>query len=319
MRCTIWATTTLLCWTMGSIFPSTSFGGEREDISTCMTSAEATKRIASCTTVLRRGAVDKATRREAYLRRGEAHLELDDNQSAIADFSRVLRTNPADIDALFSRSTAYANIHQRPKALADLDAVIRIEPSNGDAFNSRGIVRFDMGEYREAVSDYSRAIALEPQSSVAYYNRGNAFRALNDLSAAAQDYRSAFGLEPDLVDNRVSACWLHAIAGESQAAISECDLAAAVEPDYAVVHDLRGFALFQQNDLIGARASAIRALALSPFSGSAHYTLGMIEEAEGNAEVASRHFQSATLFSFKWQQLEFQQTHAKFRRRPSAR
>ena len=111
---------------------------------------------------------------EAYslLARGLLHSRLGDDRRAAEDFSRAIKLEPDNTEALENRPAARDALGERQLAREDYGAVIRLEPDNAVALYTRGACLAQLGDLARAFADFERAIALETGDPVAYFNRG---------------------------------------------------------------------------------------------------------------------------------------------------
>ena len=75
---------------------------------------------------------------QAYLDRGNSHLQKGNWDQAIADFSRALELAPKSDDAYFGRGRAYAFKRDLDRALADYSQALELNPKLAEAYDNRG-------------------------------------------------------------------------------------------------------------------------------------------------------------------------------------
>ncbi len=80
----------------------------------------------------------------------------------------ALGEDPADKDALISRSQASAALGDFARGYADADAVLRRAPREGGAWTARAAASYGLGNYLQAAEDARRALALDPNDKTAY-------------------------------------------------------------------------------------------------------------------------------------------------------
>ncbi len=93
---------------------------------------------------------------------------------AIIHFSTVIKINPQDPNAWYSRAIFKEELHMSKAARQDYDKAIELAPDFVDAIVNRAANKDEAGEYDEAISDYNRSILLDDTNDMAYFNRGNA-------------------------------------------------------------------------------------------------------------------------------------------------
>jgi len=98
--------------------------------------------------------------------RGAAYLELDQQDRALVDFNKVLRTRPLDRHALSNRAIILAGREQYEQAIRDSTAAIM--QSSRDKINldllhlTRGVAYLLANKPSEARTDFERSIKIKP-------------------------------------------------------------------------------------------------------------------------------------------------------------
>lgn len=131
---------------------------------------------------------------EAYLERGNAYQNLNQNEQALADWSRAVDHDPSLAPAYIARATFYRRSGQLAKAIPDLDIAIGLAPSV-DAYFQRGQVYAEMGQYQKGIEDYDRAILERREAPYVYLARSVAKRALGDEEGFHADQAKAAALQ----------------------------------------------------------------------------------------------------------------------------
>jgi two-component system chemotaxis response regulator CheY len=133
---------------------------------------------------------------------GIACKEAERYDEAIVLFTEALELcTEADqklyCDALFERGVAYVIKEENDSAIADLTKVSQIDPKNHGAYYLRGLAHDSKGNYGIAIACYNKAIQLEPNEADYYKSRGNAYSSKGNSNAAIADFTKALQLEPD--------------------------------------------------------------------------------------------------------------------------
>jgi len=95
---------------------------------------------------------------------------------AIADLDRVLKADPARLDALIYRASAYREQGRLDPALADIEAALKLSPDSVPALLERGNIRDLRGDLDGARQDWVRVATLAPGSADAAAARANIAR-----------------------------------------------------------------------------------------------------------------------------------------------
>jgi len=122
---------------------------------------------------------------------------------AIINFSTVIKINPKDPNAWYSRAIAKEELHTWKAARRDYDKAIELAPEFVDAIVNRAANKDESREYDEAIEDYSKAIQLEPTNAMAYFNRGNSKFNKGDNEDACKDWKKAKELGADYAQKRI--------------------------------------------------------------------------------------------------------------------
>jgi tetratricopeptide (TPR) repeat protein len=162
-----------------------------DDLKSCADSTiPGNERIFACTRVVESGGDAKW----ALVSRGNAYFDAGDRDSAIANYTQAIRTDPKYATAINNRAYAYMALDDLDKALADSKKAIQLAPKDPSFFDTRGAIYLKMGALDRAIGDFDQAIRLDPQYPGAFTRRGLAYEAKNDLARARSDYQAALAL-----------------------------------------------------------------------------------------------------------------------------
>ncbi len=129
--------------------------------------------------------------KEAYYKRGLAHLKQGQNEQALADLQEAIALDPAFLDALYALANAYFKLKSYEQAIASYSQLIAQDASFGNALYRRGRCYFILKEFANAIKDFREAIALNPELADAYYYRGLAHSELQETATATADLQQA--------------------------------------------------------------------------------------------------------------------------------
>ncbi len=90
----------------------------------------------------------------AYVSRGECRAAQDQHDAAIADFDRALAADPTALAALHARARERFKAGRVPESIADFDRVIELDPSHKNECWERGLSRYFAGRFREAQASF---------------------------------------------------------------------------------------------------------------------------------------------------------------------
>lgn len=110
-----------------------------------------------------------ATGPEYYFGRARAYLQLEKNNEAIADYTKVIQlkgssaTVARNLPLVYhNRGLCYGLIAKNALAIADLTSAIKLRPDYASAYKVRGLVYKRMGNARLANADLQTAERLQP-------------------------------------------------------------------------------------------------------------------------------------------------------------
>jgi protein O-GlcNAc transferase len=201
-------------------------------------------------------------------------------------YQEILRTQPAQFDALQLLATLNAQRRNFAVAAELFERALSIQPNHSGSLNNRGIALFELHRYMEALGSFNRAVGIKPDFADALNNRGNTLRALARYAEALESYEVALRYEPGnatVLGNRGIA--LQSLKRNVEA-VASYDRSLAIKPDNAEALNNRGVALLDLGRLDDAMASFDRALALKP-----QYVEALNNR--GNALRAERRFDEA--------------------------
>jgi tetratricopeptide (TPR) repeat protein len=212
------------------------------------------QRIASCTALIQSGEESANDLVGDFVNRGNARLDREEYDRAIADYDEVLKHQPANAIVWYDRGTAYRLKKDYDKAIADYGRAIALNPRYEDAFVNRGAAHAANGETDRAIADYTTALLLDPSDVAAYRGRGDAYVDKDDLKLARQDYDEALRRAPADADTYRSRGYLHFYAGDFPAAAADLARVVAAQPDdvYAL---LWAYLAAARTDAAGAHAA----------------------------------------------------------------
>ncbi|CCI02913.1 tetratricopeptide repeat protein [Microcystis aeruginosa] len=200
---------------------------------------------------------DKVPHARAFLKRGYAHLRLNNNQGAIQDYNQAIYLQPQDAKAYVYRGLMRANKYQEyAGALEDFTAAVARNRHDAAAHYHRGLVLYKLGRYQEAVDNYNNALAQDDRiNTPSFTSRSVCSENIRESADRNYFYDSR---EPDFRPNYNVSC--HAQArGDAYFALKNF---AAAERDYttyivAYPNDPEGYhkranARFEKGDKQGA-------------------------------------------------------------------
>ena len=132
----------------------------------------------------------------AYGERADVYLAIGDAQKAVDDYGAYIRLNP-DWKRFYGRGLAHLQLNNLDAIIDDFSETIKRAPSESTAWTGRGEARQRNGEVDLAIADFDRAIALDPTDPDSWFDRGIAYSDKGDPDHAIADYSQAISLKSD--------------------------------------------------------------------------------------------------------------------------
>ena len=203
----------------------------------------------------------------AYTKRCAAYRSKGQHDLAMADCSKAIEIDPRAMQALYIRGAEYEGMGDLDRAQADYDSVIAINPSNFDALNRRAWIHVRKKQYDQAIADLTQAAES------------------NDDGTASSDTALT---RITIFGNR---CWVRALAGQFDDALSDCNAALAQEISVGLLDD-RGFLYFRMGQFDKAIGQYNAALRVEPQSAQSLLARGLAElknkqRPKGDADIAA--------------------------------
>lgn len=126
----------------------------------------------------------------------ELASDAEDPQAIIDAASRLLASDPENVEAYFRRGVAYAQDGNMEASLEDFNKVIELSPDDPSAYFNRAIIQQSLGNYAPAVGDLTKVIELAPNNPGAYYLRGQIYVSQQNLEGARDDFSRVIQLAP---------------------------------------------------------------------------------------------------------------------------
>lgn len=114
-----------------------------------------------------------------------------DPQKAIEYLDEAIKRMPALAEAYNIRGNADVDLGQNQRAIEDYNEAIRLKPNYSHAYYNRGYTYSKLGQYPQAIEDYNEAIRLKLENVSVYYNRGRAYFTQGNKELGCTDAQKA--------------------------------------------------------------------------------------------------------------------------------
>jgi tetratricopeptide (TPR) repeat protein len=145
--------------------------------------------------------IDSSKNAMAYNNRGALFFYSGDNnnEKALADYSRSIKIDPKDEYAFYNRGIVYLNLMQYQNAIDDLSTSIKLKHKQNKAYYDRGVSYYNIDEYKKAAKDFSKALKynniIDPFEKLdegeIYYWRGECYEMIGKRKEAQKDKNRA--------------------------------------------------------------------------------------------------------------------------------
>ncbi|HWB58197.1 MAG TPA: tetratricopeptide repeat protein, partial [Chthoniobacteraceae bacterium] len=227
----------------------------------------------------------------ARLARARAYANSGDKDKAIADYTELLRRQPANPDLLEARHALYKASGDDAKAAADHTEAIRIMFSPDATVDSewahlKAAEAERTGDMQMALAAWSAVIKNNPDSLNARLARGGDYLTAGDADKAIADFTEALRLDT----NNINAMQFRGDAfmrkGDFAKAAEDYSALIAAQPGSNAARDFRAAAYLKSGDADKALADAEQALALVAGDKEAGVLRGSALAAKGSYDKA---------------------------------
>ena len=212
---------------------------------------------------------------------------------AEAACNAILKTNPADADALQLLGLILSQTGRAAKAIELITEATKLRPAEAAFHVNLGLVLASDGRFDEAVAACRQAVAANPKLPQARLGLANALQCAGNTKAAVAEYEQLLASGFDSPDARQNLGLALAAEGRYEQAVEHYRFVLARNPRMLAAMVNLGAALAALGDLYEAIAWLGRALAIDPKSAEAHDTLAAALKDAGDMPAAMRHFDAA--------------------------
>ena len=222
---------------------------------------------------------------DAYFFRAGCHERKKNVSQAIADYSESIRLNPSNSQAWNNRGCLYSSQKQLDEALADFTAAIGVDKEYALAYANRADTNLAKGEYDKVVRDCTEAIRLAPRMPEVYLNRAVAYYTQEKLALALEDANKAVELAPVLGSFYLRGKIYNGLEKYKEA-VSDLTEAVSMKPDAIGALLQRALAYFKLHENDKALADVNAVIQLNPNSADAYFLRSKIFESLGDEAKA---------------------------------
>jgi tetratricopeptide (TPR) repeat protein len=176
---------------------------------------------------------------EIVLNKGIEAAQRQRYKPAIAQFTKVIQADHQHDEAYWRRAEVYLKLNQYDLAVADFDAAIAINPHYNYLYTQRGDTKAKLGDLSGAMADFDFAIAEYPEGALNYWSRSLVYLRLGESDRALADLNQVLKQNPNDSNAYAQRGLIYAMRGDRTAAAQDYELAGRmVAPENWIVRDL---------------------------------------------------------------------------------
>jgi len=169
-----------------------------------------------------------------------AEINDDDPLLAVSDITKVIDTQPGDVDLYILRAKAYINAKQLNSALADYNKGISLEPKNKDLYLKRySFFLVQMRDQEKALGDLNSLLDIFPSDPAALAYRAEIYRRKKDYPNALKDITLLIENEPTFSFYYLSRAMVYEESGRLDKAFADINTAIKISPTAASAYEQR--------------------------------------------------------------------------------
>ena len=203
---------------------------EADSFDLCRRAKTAAEKVDSCSIVIAESN-QRSQLERAYLRRGNALMELKRFPEAVRDFTALIQLNPKIAGYYDNRLYALKETGELQRALDDAQRVVKIAPQAAFAYRSRAVIFDALDQYGQSVADFTRALALNPGDVGLLIDRGKTQIKAGRTDAAMSDFNAALELNPSSTGALRERGLLFKKQRNFDAALADLNVVARLDPD----------------------------------------------------------------------------------------
>lgn len=177
-----------------------------------------------------------------YGKRGRVYMTQNEDDKAIADFTRAIELQPNAWLHWADRGTSQRRLKQFDAAFADLSEALQRNDQIAWVWDERAQTQVSQELYDEALADYSQAIELDSKDANYWNRRGVAYEKHGQVEQALADYTQATKLSPSTVFYWHNLADLNSRMGQYEKAIAARTKLLEITPGHAYSWNARGVA-----------------------------------------------------------------------------
>ena len=165
--------------------------------------------------------------------RGKAWMTEGDPADAVADYTRAIELDPANVATLKDRALAYTKLGEHAKAVEDWTGLLTRQPDNDQFYRFRGTSLLAAGRHGDALADFDKSLEINSGGIDAYLGRAAVYDSLGDQAKARREFERAIAVKPGYL----AIYWERAVMaerwGEQNSAIKDYEMVLKINGVYS--------------------------------------------------------------------------------------
>jgi TonB family protein len=211
-----------------------------------------------------------------YVASGNALVNQQRYDGAIAEFDKALAIDPAAATALADRGFAHLWKREEKLASEDFEAAFEIEPNNPVAFRGRGMLALQANDFLAAIAAFTGSLDKDPHNLFALQRRAQAYFGAGEADKALADTAEMIRLQPDSANGYAARGYALLERRDYDLALADLDKAIAIDPHSAWVFANRGFVYLGKHNSIMAQKDFDAAFEIDPRNATVFRGRGVI-------------------------------------------
>ncbi|MCB1057740.1 MAG: tetratricopeptide repeat protein [Acidobacteria bacterium] len=222
---------------------------------------------------------------------GATLLDKGDTAGALPYLRRSAELDPSSAEVFNNLGVAAQREGRSADALARFRAALDRDPGYAEARVNLANTLVDEGRPQEALAEYEKVLATDPDDVAALHNLGLALAGLGRTAEAERRFAAALALDPDRpgLEGDLANALLQ--LGRADAALEHYTRALERAPGDVFVRINRAQALALAGRLGEARNELEAVVRSAPANPRAHFFLGLVAVATGDAQAAAEQVQ----------------------------
>ncbi|MBZ0169595.1 TPR domain-containing protein [Candidatus Methylomirabilis lanthanidiphila] len=201
----------------------------------------------------------------------------------LVDAEQRAVSGPTDPEARLKLGEILFDLGRQVEARREFEKALTLDPGNPRALAGLGWVHLVEGRLPEALRAFQQAT---PSTLSALVGQTNALYRLDRFDEMQEVISEAKGRFPSFPQPLAQAALLYLIQGRVAEARQELEHAVALDPNYALAHDLRSNIALVRNEKDLAQQAAQQAIAANPRSASSYLNLSLAKQAAFHLDEA---------------------------------